>query len=46
MAIKFSDDLVPLTGLKVSSDRMMKRATETHRPVLLTSRGRGGEASP
>lgn len=41
MSIKFSEDLVPLTDLKVNPGRVVKHATETHRPVLLTSRGRG-----
>jgi len=41
MAIKFSEDLVPLTDLKANPGRVVKHATETHRPVLLTSRGRG-----
>ncbi len=41
MAIKFSEDLVPLTDLKVNPGRVVKHTTEVHRPVLLTSRGRG-----
>jgi prevent-host-death family protein len=41
MTIKFSEDLVPLTDLKVNPGRVMKHMTETHRPVLITSRGRG-----
>ncbi len=41
MPIKFSEDLVPLTDLKVNPGRVVKHATEAHRPVLLTSRGRG-----
>ena len=41
MAIKFSEDLVPLSDLKVNPGRVVKHATEVHRPVLLTSRGRG-----
>ncbi len=41
MTIKFSEDLVPLTDLKVNPGRVVKHTTETHRPVLLTSRGRG-----
>ena len=41
MAIKFSEDLVPLTDLKANPGRVVKHATEVHRPVLLTSRGRG-----
>jgi len=41
MPIKFSEDLVPLTVLKVNPGRVVKHVTEVHRPVLLTSRGRG-----
>jgi prevent-host-death family protein len=41
MSIKFSEDVVPLTDLKVNPGRVVKHAAEAHRPVLLTSRGRG-----
>ena len=41
MKFKFSEDLVPLTDLKVNPTRVVKHTTEAHRPVLLTSRGRG-----
>ena len=41
MAIKFSEDLVPLTELKGNPGRVVKHVTEVRRPVLLTSRGRG-----
>ena len=41
MSIKFSEDLVPLTDLKVNPGRVVKHVTEVHRPVLITSRGRG-----
>ncbi len=41
MVIKFSEDLVPLTDLKVNPGRVVMHTTEVHRPVLLTSRGRG-----
>ncbi|HUF09990.1 MAG TPA: type II toxin-antitoxin system Phd/YefM family antitoxin [Rhodothermales bacterium] len=40
MPIKFSEDLVPLTDLKVNPGRVVKHVTEAHRPVLLTNRGR------
>lgn len=40
MTIKFSEDLVPLTDLKVNPGRVVKHMTEAHRPVLLTSRRR------
>lgn len=41
MSVKFSEDVVPLTDLKVNPGRVVRHATDTHRPVLLTSRGRG-----
>ena len=41
MGTKFSEDVVPLTDLKVNPGRVVKHATDAHRPVLLTSRGRG-----
>ena len=41
MSVKFSEDVIPLTDLKVNPGRVVKRAAEAHRPVLLTSRGRG-----
>jgi prevent-host-death family protein len=41
MNTKFSEDVIPLTDLKVNPGRVVKHAAETHRPVLLTNRGRG-----
>ena len=41
MRIKFSEDIVPLTDLKVNPGKVVRHAAEAHRPVLLTSRGRG-----
>ena len=41
MSIKFSEDVVPLTDLKVNPGKAVRHAVEAHRPVLLTSRGRG-----
>ena len=41
MGTKFSEDVVPLTDLKANPGRVVKHAAEAHRPVLLTSRGRG-----
>lgn len=41
MTFKFSEDLIPLTDLKVNPGRVVRHTTEAHRPVLLTSRGRG-----
>jgi prevent-host-death family protein len=41
MGTKFSEDVVPLTDLKVNPGRVVRHASDTRRPVLLTSRGRG-----
>lgn len=41
MSTRFSEDVIPLTDLKINPGRVVKHATEVHRPVLLTSRGRG-----
>jgi prevent-host-death family protein len=41
MGTKFSEDVVPLTDLKINPGRVVKHAADTRRPVLLTSRGRG-----
>lgn len=41
MSTKFTQDVVPLTDLKANPGRVLKHAAEVHRPVLLTSRGRG-----
>lgn len=41
MTIKFYEDLVSLSDLKVNPGRVVKHTTEVHRPVLLTSRGMG-----
>ena len=41
MAIKFSEDVVPLTDLKVNPGKVVKQVVQGRRPALLTSRGRG-----
>lgn len=41
MDTRFSEDVIPLTDLKVNPGRVLKHAADSHRPVLLTSRGRG-----
>ena len=41
MQTKFSEDVIPLADLKVNPGKVVKQANETHRPILLTSRGRG-----
>lgn len=38
---KFSEDVIPLSDLKVNPGKVVSHVNETHRPVLLTSRGRG-----
>jgi hypothetical protein len=35
---KFSEDVIPLTDLKINPGRVVKHASDSHRPVLLTSR--------
>ncbi|MDA8098993.1 MAG: type II toxin-antitoxin system Phd/YefM family antitoxin [Nitrospiraceae bacterium] len=41
MSTKFSEDIIPLGDLKVNPGKVVSHANETHRPILLTSRGRG-----
>ena len=41
MAVKFSEDIIPLTDLKTNPGRVVRQVAESRRPVLLTSRGRG-----
>lgn len=41
MTTKFSEDVIPLTDLKVNPGRVVRHVAETHRSVLLTNRGRG-----
>ena len=36
-----SKDVIPLADLKANPGRVVKHATEAHRPVLLTGRGCG-----
>jgi prevent-host-death family protein len=38
---KFSEDVIPLSDLKVNPGRVVRQVRETRRAVLLTSRGRG-----
>ena len=46
MSVNFSEDVVPLTDLKVNPGRVVRHAVEAHRPVLLTRRGRGVAVMP
>ncbi len=41
MPIKFSEDVVPLSDLKVNPGKIVNRANDNKRPILVTSRGRG-----
>jgi len=41
METKFSEDVIPLSDLKVNPGRVVNRAKDNHRPILVTSRGRG-----
>ena len=41
MHVKFSEDVIPLSDLKINPGKVVGRAQDTHRPILLTSRGRG-----
>lgn len=37
MKIKFSEDIIPLTDLKVNPGKVVNHAKDSHRPILLTS---------
>ncbi len=39
--VKYSEDVVPISDLKVNPGRIVSQVDKTKRPVLLTSRGRG-----
>jgi len=41
MQIKFSEDVIPLSDLKVNPGKVVNRVNDTRRPILITSRGRG-----
>jgi prevent-host-death family protein len=41
MSTKFSEDVIPLKDLKTNPGKVLKHVSETKRPALLTSRGRG-----
>ena len=38
---KFSEDVIPLSDVKINPGKVIRQVTEAHRPALLTSRGRG-----
>jgi len=39
--VKFSQDVVPVTTMKANPAKVIQQVTDAHRPVLLTSRGKG-----
>ncbi len=41
MQTKFSEDVVPLSDLTLNPGKIVNRTKDSHRPILLTSRGRG-----
>jgi len=41
METKFSEDIIPISDLKINPGRVVKQIQEVHRPVVLTKRGRG-----
>ncbi|MBU0480571.1 MAG: type II toxin-antitoxin system Phd/YefM family antitoxin [Proteobacteria bacterium] len=41
MNTKFSEDIVPISDLKVNPGKIVRQVQEAHRPVVLTNRGRG-----
>ncbi|MGL1957053.1 MAG: type II toxin-antitoxin system Phd/YefM family antitoxin [Colwellia sp.] len=41
MQPKFSEDVIPLSDLKINPGKVVNHAKDSHRPILVTSRGRG-----
>lgn len=41
MKTLFSQDVISLSELKINPGKIVNRTKDTHRPILLTSRGRG-----
>jgi len=41
MKTRFSQDIISLSDLKINPGKIVNRTKDTHRPILLTSRGRG-----
>jgi prevent-host-death family protein len=39
--VKWKEQVVPLSDIKVNPGRVIKQASETHRPVLVTNQGCG-----
>jgi prevent-host-death family protein len=40
-SVKFSEDIVSLSDMKVNPGKIVNQVDKTRRPILLTSRGRG-----
>jgi prevent-host-death family protein len=41
MSTKFSEDVIPISDLKINPGRVVRHVSNSRRPVLLTARGRG-----
>ena len=41
MQPKFSEDVIPLSDLKINPGKVVNHAKDSHLPILVTSRGRG-----
>ena len=41
MKTKFSEDIVPISDLKINPGKIIRQVQEARRPVVLTNRGRG-----
>jgi prevent-host-death family protein len=41
MQTKFSEDVISISDLKVNPGKVINHAKDSHRPIILTSRGRG-----
>lgn len=41
MQTLFSEDVIPLSDLKLNPSKVVNQTNKTHRPILLTNRGRG-----
>jgi prevent-host-death family protein len=41
MKVKLSEDLVPLTTLKLNPAKVIRQTLKSKRPVLITARGKG-----
>ena len=40
METKFSEDIIPISDLKLNPGKIVKHVQDVHRPIVLTSRGR------